>query len=65
MDKVEENLTNLVQLLARGGFIHEPLANWLSQWVVGNEQVMKLLPKEAPELIDMAIRKALSVKKKK
>ena len=65
MDKVEENLTNLVKLLAKGGFIHEPLANWLSQWVVGNDGVMKLLPKEAPELIDSAIRKALSVKKKK
>ena len=65
MGQVKVNMTNLVQFLAKGGFIQEPLANWLSQWVVGNTEFMNLLPKEAPKLIDNAIRKALSIKKKK
>ena len=63
MTQVETNMNALLQFLHKGGFIHEPLAIWLNEYIFTNDRIMEKLNQQCQDLLQQAIRQALSKKK--
>ena len=64
MTQVETNMNALLTFLHGGGFIHEPLAIWLNDYIFTNPRIMEKLNQQCQDLLQKAIRQALSKNKK-
>ena len=64
MSQVETNINNLLKFLHSGGFIHEPLAIWLNEYIFSNDRIMAKMNQPCVDLLQKAIRQALSKQKK-
>ena len=64
MTQVETNMNALLTFLHGGGFIHEPLAIWLNDYIFPNERIVAKLNQQCQDLLQKAIRQALSKNKK-
>ena len=58
MTQVNTNISALIEVLKKGGFIHLSLARWLDQWVFNNKSLMSSMLPEARELLQEAVKKA-------
>ena len=63
MTKVETNINTLLKFLHGGGFIHEPLAIWLNEYIFSNERVMSKMNQQCQDLLQNAMRQALAKRK--
>ena len=63
MSQVNANISALIEVLKKGGFIHLSLARWLDQWVFSNKLLMSSMLPEARELLQGAVKKAYSGQK--
>ena len=64
MSQVETNINTLLTFLHSGGFIHEPLAIWLNEYIFSNDRIMAKMNQQCVDLLQKAIRQALSKPKK-
>ena len=63
MNAVEANINSLLTFLHSGGFINEPLAIWLNEYIFANDRIMAKMNQPCVDLLQGAIRQALAKKK--